>query len=136
MEGKILIADDEKLVRETLQLALEEKGFAAWAVSSASKAFPILEREDIDVIITDLRMPSMDGIQFQEKVRALWPDIEFIVITAFGSVATAVTAARGGASDYLMKPLDTEKLLRRVELLVKQKRDLGKIRHELAEDPD
>jgi len=129
MEGRVLIADDERLVRETLRLTLEEEGFAVWAVSSALDAFPILEEEDIEVIISDLRMPVMDGIQFQKQVRERWPDIEFIFMTAFGSVATAVAATRGGAADYLTKPFDTEELVFRVKELVKEVRHRRELPH-------
>ncbi len=135
MEGRVLIADDEKLVRETLRLTLEEEGFAVWAVSSAIDAFPILEEEDIEVIVSDLRMPVMDGIQFQKQVRERWPDIEFIFMTAFGSVATAVAAARGGGADYLTKPLDTEALLLRVKELATAVKNRRTMPQRLSDDP-
>ncbi len=134
MEGRVLIADDEKLVRETLRLTLEEEGFAVWAVSSALDAFPILEEEDIEVIISDLRMPVMDGIQFQKQVRERWPDIEFIFMTAFGSVATAVSAARGGGADYMTKPFNTEALLLRVRELITAVKNRRTMPQRLSDD--
>lgn len=128
MLGHVLIVDDEKLTRVTLQVELRDEGFEVWTAANGYEAVEILEREVVDVVISDVRMPSMDGLEFQGVVRQRWPDVEILFMTAFGTVATAVEAMRAGAADYLTKPLHPEEVVSRVKRLVERRRDREQVR--------
>ncbi|MFQ5537233.1 MAG: sigma-54-dependent transcriptional regulator [Gemmatimonadota bacterium] len=128
MSERILIVDDERLTRETLAAQLADEGFEVITSESAFEGLEHLQEQEIDLVLTDLRMPSMDGIEFQKKVAMRWPEIPLVFMTAFGTVSTAVEAMRAGAADYLTKPLNTEELLIRVRRLLQHKRDLDEIR--------
>ena len=128
MKSHILIVDDEKLIRKTLEAQLCDEGYAVSAAENGFRALEILGRESIDVVITDLRMPSMDGLEFQRRLRAQWPETALIFMTAFGTVDSAVTAMREGAADYLSKPLNAEELLIRLERLVTRKGEIAEIK--------
>lgn len=128
MTGQVLIVDDERLTRETLEARLEDEGYAVWTAASPFEALEILEQQPVDVIITDLRMPSMDGLEFQRRVRQRWADPAIVFITAFGTVATAVEAMRAGAVDYLTKPFNTDELVIRLARLVQRQRELAEMK--------
>jgi two-component system response regulator HydG len=127
-EGRVLIVDDEKLTRVTLEVQLTDEGFAVHTATNGFEALEQLEAHDIDVVVTDLRMPSMDGLELLQAVRQKWPDTAVVFITAFGTVASAVDAMHGGAADYLTKPLDAEELVIRVRRLIQRRRDVDEIR--------
>jgi len=104
--ARILVVDDEV----TLALALEEAlnmqpNYLAQSVNSAEEALDVLQALSFDLMITDIKMPGMDGLALLENVKARYPDMEVIVMTAFASIDTAVTALKKGAYDYLQKPL-------------------------------
>lgn len=128
MASRILIVDDEKLTRQTLEAQLQDEGFEVWTAENGFSALEILEGRDVDVIVTDLRMPSMDGLEFQRRVRERWPNTAVVFMTAFGTVATAVAAMREGAADYLTKPLSSDELMIRIRRLVERQQDLSEIR--------
>ncbi len=106
----ILAVDDQSIFLFLLENHLREKGFTPLTASSATEALSILEKQHVDLIISDLMMPDMDGLQLTEKVKSLYPSLPIIVITAHGSVESAVTAMRRGAFDYLEKPYDPDDL--------------------------
>ena len=124
MKGYILIADDEKDVRESLEILLQEEGYNPVAVSDGQEALEKLESSTFDILITDLKMPKVDGIELMEKASLIAPNMIIIVITAFATVETAVKALRKGASDYIMKPLEFDEVIIRIEQLLKQKKIL------------
>lgn len=106
----ILAVDDQSIFLFLLENHLREKGFTPLIASSAMEALSILENQQVDLIISDLMMPEMDGLQLTERVKSLHPSIPIIVITAHGSVESAVIAMRRGAFDYLVKPYDPDDL--------------------------
>ena len=108
MRGKILIVDDEQIMCEMLEDDLKRHGFHPTWFTSAEIAFDAMNKEPFDVILTDLKLPGMDGIEFCERIVANRPDIPVIVITAFGSMETAIAAIRAGAYDFVNKPIDTD----------------------------
>src|SRR5271157_4161377 len=108
--GRILIVDDESNARAALSEILREDGFATETAADGFKALGKLEDFAPDVILTDLKMPGLDGIAFMEKARGAAPGAVFVVMTAFGTISSAVEAMKKGAENYLLKPLDPEAL--------------------------
>jgi len=113
---KILVVDDEAIVRESLQDWLADAGYQVFAAENGPKALEIIEKERLGIVITDLVMPGMDGIEMMKRAKEIQPDIEVIIITAYASIPTAIAAMREGAYDYIEKPFCPE----RAELLVKK----------------
>src|SRR5260221_8764844 len=103
--GRILVADDEEDLRTFLGEALERAGHEVTQVADGAAAIRAAREEPFDVVITDLHMPKTDGMTVVRTVRTEQPDVEVIVLTAFGDVSTAVEAMKLGALDYLEKPV-------------------------------
>ena len=103
---KTFVVDDDAEVLKTLKKILERKGHEVEAFSAAPAALERLKEEPPDLILTDLKMPEMDGIQFLTSARAVHPDIPVILITGFATIDTAVSAIKWGAFDYLRKPFE------------------------------
>lgn len=119
MRGKILIVDDEQMMCEMLEDDLKRNGFHPTCYISAEKALDALKTESFDVLLTDLNLPNMNGIELCERVVSNRPDIPVIVITAFGSMETAIAAIRAGAYDFVTKPIDTQFLVLALDRAVK-----------------
>jgi two-component system response regulator AtoC len=108
MGGNILIVDDDQALAETLTRAMTRRGFAVTWRTSAAEGLAILEQQDFDVVVTDLHMEGMDGFAFCARVGENRPDVPVVMITAFGSMESAVAAIRVGAYDFITKPFDVE----------------------------
>jgi two-component system response regulator PilR (NtrC family) len=121
MESKILIVDDEKAIRESVSLVLSEEGYETAMASTGKEALKKLNEQDFDVLITDLKMPEMDGIELIKKSLKICPETSVIIITAHASVESAIEALRIGAFDYILKPFDFDDLLLKVERLLNHK---------------
>jgi len=113
---KILVVDDEAIIRESLRDWLSDVGHQVLTAENGSQALEIIEKERPGIVIADLVMPGMDGIELLKKAKEIFPRIEVIIITAYGSIPTAINAMREGAYDYIEKPFCPEK----VELLVEK----------------
>jgi two-component system response regulator AtoC len=113
-QAKVLVADDETIVRESLRDWLGDVGHQVLTAENGIQALEIIRKEKPAVLITDLVMPGMDGIELMKKAREIAPGIEVIIITAYGSIPTAINAIREGAYDYIEKPFCPE----RAELLI------------------
>jgi len=107
----VLIVDDEKNYPLILGAVLEEEGFETLAANSGHEALEILEHSDIDLVLTDMKMPSMDGIELLERIKEKNPDLPVIMMTAYGTVEKAVEAMQKGAYNYILKPFDNESLV-------------------------
>ncbi len=107
----ILIVDDEKNYPLILSSVLEDEGFETLTANSGHAAFEILKASDVDLVLTDMKMPVMDGIQLLEKIKAKDPDLPVIMMTAHGTVEKAVEAMQKGAYNYVLKPFDNERLI-------------------------
>ena len=121
--GKILLADDEQIARENLAYILKKEGYEIVAVESGARALEELAKKEFDLVITDLRMPQVDGMQVLERTKELRPETEVLVVTGYATVNTAVEAMQKGAYHYLAKPYQNEE----VRILVRkalEKRDL------------
>jgi DNA-binding NtrC family response regulator len=107
---KVLLVDDEKDFIEMLSLRLEEVGEKITVAYSGQEALDALEKDDIDVVILDIKMPGMDGIEVLREIKKKFPLVEVIMLTGHGSTETAVEGMKLGAFDYLMKPADFDDL--------------------------
>ncbi len=115
MNGRLLIVDDERSMCEMLHEDLSERGCEVEWRTKAEEAFALFMREPFDTVITDLKMPGLDGIAFCHRLAENRPDVPVIVITAFGSLSTAVEAIRAGAYDFVTKPVEMDMLAISVE---------------------
>jgi two-component system, NtrC family, response regulator AtoC len=110
VNGRVLIVDDDRSMCEMLEVGLVARGFEIKWVTSAAEALEGLGAADVDVVVTDLKMRGVGGLQLCERVVATRPDVPVIVITAFGSMETAIAAIRAGAYDFITKPLEVDAL--------------------------
>jgi DNA-binding NtrC family response regulator len=117
-----LIVDDEYSVRDSLFSWFRKDGFEVTAAESAAEALKILQDHQFDVALLDIKMPGMDGMQLQERIHKIDPEIAVIMITAFASVDTAVRALKQGAFDYVTKPIDPDELSHLVMRALEQRR--------------
>src|SRR5205085_6807053 len=108
--GRILVVDDEANARAALSEILRDEGYATETAADGFKALGKLEEFAPDVVLTDLKMPGLDGIAFMEKAKSASPQTVFVVMTAHGTISSAVSAIKKGAENYLAKPLDFEAL--------------------------
>jgi len=107
---RILVVDDDESLRRITEMQLEEAGYDVSTAPGGEEALAMLSSVSPAVVITDLRMPGMSGLELLEKLRAESPDTSVIIITAFGTVQTAVAAMKAGAYDYITKPIDYDEL--------------------------
>ena len=121
MSKGMLIVEDEETLRESIKRIFMKEGFTVDAVDSAEKGFALLETSAYDVIISDIILPGIDGIEMLTSVREQSPDQIFIIVTAYASLDTAVKALRAGAYDYIMKPIIHEEIKQVVRNALKQK---------------
>ena len=110
-KAKILIAEDEKAQRELLEGFLKKEGFSVEAASNGRQAIEKIERDFFDIAFLDYKMPELDGLQTLREIRKRFPDLPVVMMTAYGTVETAVASMKEGALDYLTKPIDLEELL-------------------------
>ena len=125
--GAILVVDDDAEMRELVHDVLKDRGHQVSTAESGQEALKLLTEQDCGVVLTDLRMKGMQGTELLAEIRRLYPDIGVILMTAFGSVDTAVEAMKRGASDYLTKPVKNEELVRVVERVIRE----ASLRHEV-----
>tara|TARA_B110001454_G_scaffold219199_1_gene251724 strand:- start:26584 stop:27990 length:1407 start_codon:yes stop_codon:yes gene_type:complete len=110
MKAKILVVDDEESIREFLEIMLRKEGYEITLAEDGQKAKELLQKKSFDMIISDLQMPNMTGIELLKYVRQDFPEIIFMMITAFGTTETAVEAMKMGAYDYLTKPFKIDEV--------------------------
>ncbi|MGA2259521.1 MAG: response regulator, partial [Thermoguttaceae bacterium] len=110
MKPRILIVDDEQSMCDLLETDLRLRDFTPRCFTSAIEAFDASCREDFEVVLTDLKMPGMDGLEFCRRLVANRPDMPVIVMTAFGNLESAIAAIRAGAYDFVTKPIEMELL--------------------------
>lgn len=122
MGDRILIVDDEAAIRQVLVEMLAPRGFEARGCSSAEEALELLQREPFDLVISDLHMPAMSGVELLEKVKDQHPGVAFLMATGVADVRVGIEAMRKGASDYLVKPIGLDSLASSVERALKLKR--------------
>jgi len=111
MKSRILVVEDDQVQRDVIADILTAADYIVCEAASAQEGLAILRSESFDMLLTDLRMSGMDGLALLREAKRIRPDIEAIVMTAYATVETAVTAMKEGAADYLQKPFDKERLL-------------------------
>ncbi|WP_422480464.1 sigma-54-dependent transcriptional regulator [Pleomorphochaeta sp. DL1XJH-081] len=110
MNRTILIADDEKNIRNGLQLALEDEGYSILLASDGKEAWNLITENNVDMLITDLRMPHMSGQELLKRVSSNYPTMPVVILTGHGTIEAAVEAMRNGAVDFMTKPLNLDRL--------------------------
>ncbi len=135
VSGRILIADDEASIRDGLVDVLTDEGYDVAGAADGAAAIAAIEQCSYDVVVTDLRMPGVDGLEVLRRVRELSPQTLVLLITAYASVETAVEALRNGAHDYILKPLIVEDVLSKIHRLLEYRRlawETQMLRREIA----
>jgi len=119
---RILVVDDDPLMRDSLTRTLSQAGYQVQAAASGSEALQLTAEKTFDLVITDLKMANMGGLELLEELRRRGNETPVVVITAYGTIDTAVAAIKGGASDYILKPFKREALLLAVEKALQTER--------------
>jgi len=118
---QILVVDDEEDVRDTLHNVLKSMNYVPFVAGSGAEALEILKENQIDVVLSDLYMPEMDGIELLKRVRAMDKKVIFLMITAHPTIETAVDAIKKGAYDYLTKPFHIEEVRMKINRALEKK---------------
>ncbi len=130
---RILIVDDEDGMRRLLGRVLSRQGYETSTVASGAEALRMVASERFDLVVTDIKMPEMDGLQLLEELKAYEPSLPIIVMTAYGTIENAVQALRFGAYDYIAKPFETDEIKLTVAKALERERLLAENRYLHAE---
>jgi DNA-binding NtrC family response regulator len=122
MTPRVLVVDDEQIIRESLSFILQKEGYEVEDAPNGQEAYKKVAENPPDIVITDIEMPGMKGVELLEKISQVSPQTFVIIITAYGSIETAIKALRMGAYDYILKPLDFDELVLRLRRLLEFKR--------------
>ena len=109
--GRVLIIDDEKNYLLILQAILEDEGYEVTTINDPEMVMPYLEESEVDVVITDMKMPKITGKELLGHIKKIYPRLPVLIMTAFGSIESAVEVMRHGAFDYITKPFANDELL-------------------------
>ena len=118
--ASILIAEDDRYTIEGLTEILTEEGYTVTGASNGQEAFNLAQKKRFDLLLTDMKMPKLNGIDLIAKIKTICPDTKIIMMTAFATVETAVQAMRDGADDYVTKPIDFDQLLSTIQSAVQE----------------
>jgi len=124
----ILIVDDDETIRETLKDFLEATGDFCYVASNAYEALNVLPENSITLVISDIKMPGMDGIEFMKEAKQSFPDLDFIIITGYASDYTYTDIINAGATDYMTKPFKPEELKAKMERINRERRLLNELK--------
>jgi DNA-binding NtrC family response regulator len=124
----ILVVDDEAAQRELLGGFLAKRGWSVELAASGTEALAILHRTAVDLVLADYKMPALSGIDLLKATKQLHPEIAVILITAYGSIASAVEAMKAGAYDYLTKPIELDELVHLIDRIAERQRLLAEVR--------
>ncbi len=120
----ILVVDDEAVIREGMRRILEGDGYSVEVSASGRAAIEKIQEKDFDIVITDLKMPGMDGMEVLKTIKILQPDVPVIIITGYSTVDTAIDAMKNGAIDYIAKPFAPEHISEKVQNAIAKKATL------------
>ena len=119
-KAKLLVAEDEKTQRDLLEGFLKKEGFSVEAVANGREVLQRLQGDFFDIALVDFKMPELDGLQTLREIRKLYPDLPVVMMTAYGTVETAVASMKEGALDYLTKPIDLDELLLMLQKVIER----------------
>ena len=122
MEKKILLVDDEKDIRDVLNLTLTDMGYEVLEAEDGEEALRVFQEARPPIILTDIKMPNMDGMTALKEIKKNFPLIEVIMLTGHATVETGIEGMKMGAFDYLMKPCDMDQLIEKVNEAAMRKR--------------
>ncbi|HEX9006512.1 MAG TPA: sigma-54 dependent transcriptional regulator [Bacteroidota bacterium] len=122
MAESVLIVDDEDIIRESLSFVLAKEGYRVREAPNGRVALDILKEDSIDLVVTDLEMPEMKGIELLEQASRISPETLVVIITAYGSIETAIQGLRKGAVDYILKPVEFDELIVKIGRLLANRR--------------
>lgn len=128
MDTSILIVDDEQEIRDSLSEVLTDEGFLTYTAENGAVALEMMKEIHYDIIISDIKMPELDGVTLLQKVKEQAPDTFVILVTSYGSTETAINAMRMGAIDYILKPIDFDELILRIKNIDLHKELLREVR--------
>ncbi len=120
----ILVVDDDELILYSFSQLLRLKGYTAHTAVSGKKALNILSKKKVDIVLTDMKMPEMSGLELLKIVKAKYPDKDVIIITAYGGIDDAVESMKQGASDYILKPFSPDEVLLKIIDIYKKKKGI------------
>ncbi len=120
-QKSILVVDDEEIARSNMQHVLSKDGYSCRCAANGIEALRVLAEEEIDLVITDLKMDRMDGLQLLQQINRLSPEIPVIMVTGFATVSSAVEALKKGAAHYLGKPVNLDELRKTVKEVLEKK---------------
>ena len=127
-KGKILVVDDEKSMREILEIFLTSEGYSVFAAENGGKAIETVKKDIFDLIITDMKMPEVGGLELLKAVKQIAPETTVVIVTAFGTTESAVEAMKLGAYDYIQKPFKMDD----IRLVVKNALEKQKLRKDVS----
>ncbi|MEF8824677.1 MAG: response regulator [Desulfohalobiaceae bacterium] len=133
---KILLVDDDQTLLEYLAKRLQREGLSARPTFSGEEALEVVVDEDFDVAVVDLKMPGMDGVETQRRLKEVLPLLQCVVLTGYSSIDSALKSGQQGAYDYLFKPVDYESLVASIREAFERKRELEKAEMERAENEE
>jgi len=113
--NKILVIDDEPIVRTSCERTLAPEGYDVTVTASGKEGLEMLEKETFGLVLLDLKMPDMDGIEVLDNIKKKWPDTKVVMVTGYSTVDTAVQALRFGAFNFIEKPFTPDTLLKAVK---------------------
>src|SRR5512137_1797542 len=111
MKARILVIDDEAAIRDSMRMILEYEGYEFLGAATGEEGIGLVERESVDLVFLDIKMPGMDGLEVLGRLRTIADAVPVVMISGHGTVATAVEATKLGAFDFIEKPLATERVL-------------------------
>ncbi|MDY6863796.1 MAG: response regulator, partial [Thermodesulfobacteriota bacterium] len=117
----ILVVDDELSMRELLEIILTKEGYHVTTASNGKEALGLCKQNAFDIILTDIRMPKVDGFGILSQVKEISPESDVIMITAYGSMESAMESMKSGAQDYITKPFDVEEIKRAIKNALNRK---------------
>src|SRR5215218_598328 len=110
-KSRILVIDDESAIRDSLRMTLEYEGYECLLAATGQEGLTLAERESPDLVLLDVKMPGMDGLEVLERLRGMNEALPVIVVSGHGTISTAVEATKKGAFDFIEKPFSSEKVL-------------------------
>jgi two-component system NtrC family response regulator len=126
--GRILVVEDDDCLRRVTHAQLEKCGYSTVVAADAAEALAILDQQPVDLVLTDLNLPGLSGLELLSRIRVEYPETSVVIITAFGTVETAVAAIKAGAYDYITKPVHPDELRALVNRVVERHRLIDEVR--------